>query len=193
MNIIDAMKARRSIRKFRQEPIPSGVLTNLIDCARLAPYPANIQPLKFAVVSQSELLNNLFDCTKWAGYLKNGAPQKGEGPVAYIVILGDKDIKGGNDFKSETGIAGSHITLAAMEYGIASCWIGSLNRDKIADLLKLPENLSVQDVIALGYPMQKSIAVDITDGIKYYLTEDKILHVPKRSINDVLYKLPSNN
>lgn len=187
MDVVDTIKTRRSIRKFQQKPISKEVLRDLVDCARLAPYPANIQPLKFAIVDAEDNLNRIFDYTKWAGYLENGRPLDDERPMAYIVILGDKDIKG--DFKCETGIAGSHIVLAAMEYGIASCWLGALKRDKIAEILELPQNFEVQDIIALGYPMQESRTVELADNVKYYLDQDKVLNVPKRRLDDVIYKI----
>ncbi len=185
MNVLDAIKNRRSIRKFQQKPIPEEKLKDLVDCARLAPYPANIQPLKFSIVNGTDMLSKVFARTKWAGYLENGTPSENERPMAYIVILGDKDIKG--DFKCETGIAGSHIVIGAMEYGIASCWLGALKRDEITEILSLPENLVVQDIIALGYPMQKSKPVEIKDNVKYYLDQDGVLNVPKRTLDDVIY------
>ena len=188
MNIVQAIKTRRSIRKFQQKPIAKEVLVDLVDCARLAPYPANVQPLKFAIVNTFEITNKIFDCTKWAGYLEKGTPLAEERPTAYIVILGDKNIKSGGDFKCETGIAGSHIVLGATEYGIASCWLGALKRDKIAEILELPEALEVQDIIALGYPGQESKPVEMTDNVKYYLDQDGVLNVPKRSLENVIYK-----
>ncbi len=189
MKCTELMKTRRTIRKFKQTPISKDILIDLIDCARLAPYPANIQPLKFALVDNSRLSDEIFECTKWAGYLENGTPEKDQRPTAYIVILGDKSIKSGGDFKCETGIAGSHIVLSAMEYNIASCWLGALKRDDIAEILNLPENLIVQDVIALGYPVQESKTVDMKDDVKYFLDDNDVLNVPKRSITEVIFEI----
>ncbi len=189
MNIMQAIKTRRSIRKFEQISISTEILIDVIDGARLAPYPANIQPLKFAVVNDIETTTAIFECTKWAGYLTDGAPKENEQPAAYIVILGDRNIKADGDFKCEVGIAGSHIVIGAMEYGVASCWIGAVKRDKVAEILKLPENLNVQDIVALGYPMQKSKSVEMTDNVKYYLDEKGILNVPKRSMDEIIYKI----
>ncbi len=186
MKVTEAIKSRRSIRKFTQAPIKREILTDLVDCARLAPYPMNLQPLKFAVVT--EALEDIFSCTKWAGYLENGTPSRDERPTAYVVILGDRKIKPGDDFKKETGIAGSTLTLAAMEHGVASCWLGALDRKKIAKILSLPENLEVQDVVALGYPAQESEPVEMTeDNVRYYMGRDNVLQVPKRSIDEIIY------
>ncbi len=189
MSIIKAMKTRRSIRKFQQKPVEREILVDLVDCARLAPYPANVQPLKFAIVNTKEKLDEIFDCTKWAGYLENGTPTTDERPTAYIVILGDASIKQGTDFKCETGIAGSHIVLGAVEYGLATCWLGAINRERIAEALSLPDNLLVQDIIALGFPMQESRVSCMTDNVKYYLSEDGALNVPKRSLKEVLLEV----
>lgn len=190
MDLLTALKERRSIRKFQQNPVPREVLTALVDCARLAPYPANVQPLKFAVVHEPEMLYNVFTCTKWAGYLKDGAPAPDERPTAYIAVLGDRSIKNSDNFSVETGAAGMAITLAALDYGLGSCWLGALNRDRLAELFQLPDTLVVLDMIALGYPAQKSTAVPMEQGnVRYYLDENNDIKVPKRALGDVLYNV----
>ena len=188
MKAYDAVMNRRSIRKFSQEPIPKEVLTKLVDCARMAPYPMNMQPLKFAILSDEKLLEKLYPCTRWAGFLEDGFPKEGERPTAYILILGDTEIKKNSDFQVEVGAAGTTITLVAMEEGIASCWLGAINREKIREILEIPQNLTVLDLIALGYPAQQSQAVSMKDGdFKYYMKEET-LQVPKRSLEEVLWK-----
>ena len=188
MDIYEAIQTRRSIRKFSQTPILRQDLLDLTDCARLAAYPANVQPLKFAVLDDPALLDAVFPCTKWAGYLEDGAPRPGERPVAYIALLGDRCIKKAGDFGVETGSAGTTILLAARERGIASCWLGALDRETLRGLLRLPENLVLLDLIALGYPAQNSRAVPMENGnVKYYLNDAGELQVPKRSLEDVLY------
>lgn len=187
MRVYDAIMNRRSIRKFSQTPILHEDLLELVRCAGMAAYPANVQPLKFALIEEKETCKEIFACTKWAGYLKNGAPEEDKRPTAYLVILGDASIKGG-ELQVEVGAAGMTVTLAALEKGIASCWLGALDRERIAEILALPEHLKVKDVIALGYPAQKSRPEEIKDGdVKYYLDEEDILHVPKRSLEEILY------
>lgn len=190
MNVYDAVMSRRSIRKFSQTPILREDLLTLADCARMAAYPANVQPLKFAVLDEPGQLERVFACTRWAGYLENGAPEPGSRPVAYIAILGDRTIKKGGDLQVENGAAGMTILLAARERGIASCWLGALDRVELGRILELPEELVMLDLIALGYPAQESRAVEMRDGnVKYYLDENGTLQVPKRSLDEVLYTL----
>lgn len=188
MNVYDAIMNRRSIRKFSQEPIPSEKLKKLVDCARMAPYPMNRQPLKFAILSDKGMLDAIYPCTRWAGFLEDGSPKEGERPTAYILILGDTEIRANTEFQVENGIAGATITLAAMGEGMASCWLGAINREKIREILEIPKSLTVLDLIALGYPAQESQAVPMEDrNFRYYMKEET-LQVPKRSLEEVLWE-----
>ena len=81
------------------------------------------------------------------------------------------------------------LLLAAEEKGLSSCWLGALNREELSKILNLPEDIRMLDLIALGYGAQKSVAEPIRDGnIKYYLDEEGILHVPKRTLDETLIK-----
>lgn len=185
MKVYDAIMQRRSIRKFTQTPVSPEDLTELVACAAKAAYPANLQPLKFVIIT--ERLEQVFACTKWAGYLEDGTPKEGERPTAYIAILGDTAIK--KEFQVETGAAGMTILLAAEEKGLASCWLGAINREKLSEILNLPEQLEMLDLIALGYGAQQSVAEPVKDGnIKYYMDQDGIIHVPKRTLEEIVIK-----
>ena len=82
MNVYDAIMTRRTIRKFEQREVARENLVKLIDCARVAAYGANVQPLKFAVIDDKETLKNIYPFTKWAGALADGAPKESERPGA---------------------------------------------------------------------------------------------------------------
>ena len=185
MNVSEVLLQRRTIRKFTQEALNPDDLRKLLEYARLAAYPANLQPLKFAVIQDKETVDKIFPLTKWAGYLpETGTPAEGERPTAYIAILGDKSIK--ENFEVEAGAAVTSMMLGAYEMGIGSCWLGAINR---AELLKL-FNLSADDfalpyLLALGYPAQTSKAVDMTDSIKYFEDENGCINVPKRSLTEI--------
>ena len=188
MEVSKALLERRTIRKFTQEPIAEKDLLDLIEYARLAAYPANLQPLKFAVVRDKDLCNEIFPNTKWAAYLPNGSgtPEEEHRPTAYIMILGDKSIK--NSFEVEAGAAITSMMLGAWEKGIASCWFGSLNRGNIMNILNLSEDeYSLVYVLALGYPAQESQISEMKDNdVKYYVDENNNYHVPKRSMEEIL-------
>lgn len=188
MNVYDAIQTRRSIRKFKQNAIPHEDLVKLVDCARLAPYGANMQPLKFMVIDDEKRLADMFPATKWAAYLPDGSPKEEERPVAYIAILGDRNIKANGSFDVEAGAAGTTMILEAMELGIASCWLGALDRGALKKVLALPEHLELIQLVAFGYPAQKSRAVEYQGDVKYFVDGDGAVNVPKRSLDEVLVK-----
>ncbi len=187
---------RRTIRKFRQKRIAKSVLFNCLNAARLAPSSANLQPLEYVLVTKN--LDEVFECTAWAGYLKEGAPKEGEKPVVYIVILSNTKIS--RDTKYDVGLAAENIILTAFEKGVASCIIGSVNRDKLVKILNIPENYIIELAIALGYPKQKSVEEKFTPlrnqrflsgfkgSIKYWLDKRGVLHIPKRKLKDIVHK-----
>ena len=184
---IELMRKRRTIRKFTQEPLPHEALLTCVDCARLSPTSANLQALKFKVVETPELCAEVFTTVLWAGYLRpNGTPQEGERPTAYIVTVQDTSLRAAAPLV-DMGAAMLSMILAAEEQGIATTWIGSVDHEKLHDILKLPEHCKVLEVLALGYPAQKAQAVPMQDGdVRYWLEEDGTLSVPKRSLEEIL-------
>ena len=171
--------------------VTEAILYELVKAARMAPAAANIQPLQYMIVHQKQLLDPVFDCTLWAGYLDNYAPKPGFRPAAYIVVLINEDIKkAGND--NDAGAACQNIMLTAVEKGLGSCWIGSVNRKKLSKLLGVPENCKIHTVIALGYPAEDPVWEEMEDSHKYYLDEERRLHVPKRRMCDVIVPIEPN-
>lgn len=185
MQVYEAIMQRRTIRKFTQVPVPESALLRLIDCARMTAYAANVQPLKFGIITDSALREKIFPLTKWAGYLTDAAPLPAERPTAYIAILADHRLKSGNCLV-EAGAAEAIISLEAEELGLASCILGALAFKPLTELLKLPTDIELIHLVALGYPAQKSQAVPIQKDVKYYLQPDGTLCVPKRSMEEIL-------
>ncbi len=186
MNVREAIEKRRTIRKFTSRKIDKAELHELIDCARLAAYGANLQPLKFRTVTGEEA-EKVFPHTKWAGYLPDGTPKEGERPNAYIAILGDATIKKNEDFGVDAGAAITNMMLRAVELNLATCWFASINRAEICKILNIPENLKLLYILAVGEGAQESVACDMIDGdVKYFLDENNILNVPKRSLEEII-------
>src|SRR5690242_1331989 len=96
MSTYDLILNRRTIRKFKQQPIERVVLEKLINAARLAPSAANKQPLKYKIVDDPATVNKVFENVRWANYITPaGNPGEGETPVAFIAILIDTEITKG--------------------------------------------------------------------------------------------------
>ena len=180
MNVLDAIKSRRSIRKFTQEKVSRDDLITIIDAGRLAAFGANMQPLKFRILENAD---RIYPCTKWAGYLTEWDPAENERPTCYIAILGDTSIK--STFETEAGSAIANMMLAAVELGLGTCWLGALDRPRLKQLINT--DCEVVYLLAVGYPAQECKCVDIKDNdIKYFEDENGIINVPKRTLDEVI-------
>jgi len=187
MNTYDLIIKRRTIRKFKQVSIPEDLLKKMINVAQLSPSGANLQPLEFIVVNQKEMLEKVFSTTRWAAYLSpKGTPKEGERPVAYIVVLINRTIKS-NGGEHDCGAAIMSMILTALEKDVASCWIGSIERDKLQSVLSIPSNFDIDSILALGYAAEKSIVEGYKDSVKYWKDDDGVLHVPKRNIENLVH------
>ncbi len=186
----DLIKRNRSYRRFHQDiAIPKDILKDLIDLARLSPSARNAQTLKYVISCDSEMNAKIFPHLSWAGYLKNwNGPQEGERPSAYIIILNDTSIS--DNFFCDDGIAAQSILLGAVEQGFGGCIIGSVDRLKMTNVLKIPSHLKIVEVIALGKPREEVVIEPMKDGnIKYWRDEKQTHHVPKRPLDEIIVKL----
>jgi nitroreductase len=187
MDIGEAIKGRRTIRKFKQDRIEFSVLKDLVDGARLAPSGANLQPLEYLVVDESERLDSVFETLKWAAYLAPyGTPGEGEKPVAYIIVLVNKNVKPHAQYDAAAAI--QNILLGAMGYGIGTCWLGAVDREKLACNLNIPGEYVIDSVVALGYPAEESVHEEEQGSLKYYRDAEGKIHVPKRRLQDILHR-----
>jgi len=183
--IYEKVMSRRTIRKYVQKDVPREVLLRCVDAARLSPSGANRQPLKYVVVNDQELAKEVFGTLRWAGYLPGYQPGESEMPRAYIVMLLDKGIS--ENFGHDAGIAAMSISMVAYDEGLGSCILGSVDREKLKPMLKVPDGFDIVLVVALGYPTESPVADKVKDGnIKYWLDENSVLHVPKRNLEEIV-------
>lgn len=184
----DLILKNRSYRRFDEgKKINRQELLELIDLARLSPSAANKQPLKYFLSSEPETNKKIFNTLAWAAYLKDWkGPADGERPVAYIIILGDKNIA--ENFSVDSGIAAQSILLGATEKGVGGCIFGSVAREKLRELLNIPSQYEILYALALGYPVEivQIEKLDDSGDIKYWRDKNNIHHVPKRSLSDIV-------
>jgi nitroreductase len=172
--------SRRSIRQFEPMPVPRDILEDVVNAGRLAPSAANRQPLEFIVVDEDGIRAKIFPCLKWAGYIApEGNPKPGHEPQAYVAVLVNTKIRE-KGFEWDSGAAIENMILAAWEKGIGSCWITSVDKDRVSALLNVPSHYRVDSVIAFGYPAETPVTEDLMDSIEYWKDEQGGLHVPKR-------------
>lgn len=187
MSLYELIISRRSIRQFKPEPVSKDILRKIVNSARLAPSGANLQPLEFIVVEREDLRKKIFSCLRWAAYIApEGNPKPGHEPKAYVVILVNKRIRD-KGYEHDTGAAVENMILLAWECGIGSCWIASVEREKVQKILEIPRDYKIDSVLALGYPAEEPIVEDMRDSIKYWKDRTGRLHVPKRKLEDVTH------
>jgi len=174
-DIIDIIKARRSIRKYLDKPISKEIIDKLIEAAKWAPSGMNEQPWGFIVVQDKLLIKELSDRSipyinkmiegnpKFIGYKKRMKVK--DFNIFYhapcvIIILGRADVF---FYQNDCAMTAQNLMLAATSMGIGSCWVGmmsTLDKDKwFRENFQLPDNYRVVAPIALGYFENKDIPV----------------------------------
>lgn len=166
MSVFDLAKRRRTIRRFQKKPVPYNILEDCVEASRLAPSGANMQPCEYLIVDDETLLPQVFSTLKWAGYIApKGNPPPGEEPTAYIVILMNRQ-KRPQGVDHDAGIVAAYISLVALEKGLGSCLIASVDRDRLRQILKVPDHCEINLVVALGYPNESPTVEDLRDSVK---------------------------
>ena len=145
MNVFEAIEKRRSIRSYESTPVPEEKLEKILEAARLAPSASNVQPRHFIVVTDKERRDTLA-AGMFARFLK-------QAPVV-IVACGDEK-KSPKWYPIDVAIAVENMVLAATGEDLGTCWIGSFDETKVRDALRIPENLRVVVLLAVGYPSGK--------------------------------------
>lgn len=185
MDLFEAIYARRSIRKFKQEKIKREELYDIIDCARLAPSAVNRQPIRYSVIDDENAVKEIFSMTKWAGYEPNAGPNAGEEPTAYIAVLGDGAVSE-TILQNDSGLAMGTLCIATAGKGLASCILGAIDRTGIAKVINMPDDMKLLYIVALGYPAQISRTSEMKNNDSKYYLEDGTLNVPKRPLNEAI-------
>ena len=189
--IMSILEGRRTYRRFDESrAIPDEVVKDMKRAAQLSSSAMNRQPLRYIYVRTPETVNAVFDITSWGGALPNGIgrPKMGERPTMFVAILSVKELQCRYTAFDE-GLAASNLTLAAYAHGVGSCILGSVNADKLRELLSIGDELDVSCVIGFGYPTHESRTVDATDDFKYYLDENNNYVVPKRKTEDTVTEI----
>lgn len=150
-SLLTLLKSRRSIRRYRSDPVPDEMVEQLLEAGRWAPSASNRQPWDFIVVRDEAIRQQVaehaaFYFIKWA--------QVGEAPLL-IVLCGNARNRFYRRFLHEdVGLAGGQIMLQAKALGLGTCWIGALDRKAVAGILKIPEHLEIVGLLTVGFPAE---------------------------------------
>jgi nitroreductase len=147
MDFLNLARLRYSSRKYKQQNVEKDKLLYVLEAGRVAPSAVNFQPLFFVVVDERNL-ENVQSC-----YLRDWFRNV---PMC-IVICSDhskswKRADGKDHADIDAAIAADHITLAATSIGLATCWVCNFNRQRLCEVLNLPDFIEPVVIIPLGYP-----------------------------------------
>jgi len=150
-SLLTLLKTRRSIRRYKPDPVPDEMVQQLLEAARWAPSASNRQPWEFIVVRDEAIRKQVaqhaaFYFIKWA--------HVGEAPLL-IVMCGNAGNPAYRRFLHEDiGLAGGQIMLQAKALGLGTCWIGALDRKAVAGILKIPDHLEIVGLLTVGFPAE---------------------------------------
>lgn len=153
MDVSEAIKKRRSVRRYLDKPIEEEKLNNVLEAGRLAPSASNRQEWRFVVVRDGEVKRKL-------GEAANGQTFVGKAPVVIAACaVTDEHVMscGQLSYPIDVAIALDHISLAAVEQGLGTCWIGAFNEEKVKEILGIPEKVRVVELMPLGYPATQAM------------------------------------
>jgi nitroreductase len=191
MSFREIVEKNRSYRRFNQSRrLDKKTLLELVDLARKTPSAANRQLLRYVLSCSPETNGRIFQTLGWATSLPDWpGPEDGERPAGYIVIVTEGD--SWDWARVDLGIAAQTILLGAAAEGLGGCMFGSVRKEKLMEILGLEESLEIQLVIALGEPVEEVVLEEAAEGqsITYYRSEDRVHHVPKRKLTDLVIRI----
>jgi len=150
MDVMQAIRTRRSVRSYDSRPIPDDVMQHLKDSLRLAPSACNYQPWRFILVTDPALKRALAKASMGQNFIAE----------APLIVVGcgfsDRAYKHmggyGNSIDVDLAIALDHLTLAAVAEGLGTCWIGAFYEEQVKKLLDIPADVKPVALTPVGYP-----------------------------------------
>ena len=148
MDIMEIIKRRCSVRSYQEKPVEEEKLKGILEAARLAPSANNRQEWRFIVVQDKKKRESLMKAAKNQVFV-------GEAPVI-IACCAETDNHlmtcGQLCYPIDVAIAIEHMVLKATEEGLGTCWIGAFYEEQVKDILDIPEDIRVVELLTLGYP-----------------------------------------
>lgn len=151
MDVLDAIRGRRSIRVFKNDDVSEETVEKLIDAARWAPSAGNIQPWAFVIVRKPETKKKLVEAALGQSFIE-------EAPVVIVVCANESVSSQGYGARGktlyclqDTAAAIQNIHLVAYSFGLGTCWIGAFNEEETREILDIPDGIRPVGIIPIGY------------------------------------------
>lgn len=154
MDILEAIKGRRSIRAFTKQDVLKETVEKLIDAATCAPSAGNIQPWEFVIVRKPEIKRKLAEAALGQSFIE-------EAPVVIVVCANENRSSRGYGVRGktlyciqDTAAATQNILLTAHSLGLGTCWVGAFREEKVAEILRTPAGVRPVAIIPVGFPAE---------------------------------------
>ncbi|MCG7841290.1 MAG: nitroreductase family protein, partial [Methanomassiliicoccales archaeon] len=161
METLDAIKTRKSVRRFQDRPVEREKMNALLEAAVQAPSWTNKQCWRFIVVTEKETIEKLTKAnSNFNSWLKDA-------PVVIVACADPKDSGESNGmqyFMMDVSLAMHNLVLAATDMGLGTCYIGAFDEKRTREILEIPENIRVVAMTPLGYSLDKKTLGDKITG-----------------------------
>ena len=148
MELMDAIRKRRSIRRYLDRQVEKEKLERVLEAGRLAPSANNKQEWRYVIVQDKAMREELMKAASHQSFVADA-------PVV-IAACAETDNRmmrcGQLAYPIDVAISIDHITLKAVDEGLGTCWIGSFDEPKVKQLLNIPAEIRVVELLTLGYP-----------------------------------------
>lgn len=148
MDVSEAIRKRRSVRKYQARKIENDKLDRVLEAGRLAPSARNLQEWKFIVVRDGSRRKRLAEAAKGQTFV-------GEAPVVIAACATVTDYVmtcGQLTYPIDLAIAVEHMVLQAAAEGLGTCWIGAFYEEEVKKVLNIPPEVRVVALLPIGYP-----------------------------------------
>jgi len=150
MNVKDAILTRRSVRKYKKEPVKVEDLKVILEAARQAPSAGNKQPWEFIVIRDEETKTKMAEIARKQMWIAD---------AGVVVVALSKDKADPTIYERwverDVMTAVEHMVLQSWELGYGTCWIGAFTQPETKELLSIPEAMNVICVLPIGVPDQE--------------------------------------
>jgi nitroreductase len=146
VNVSDAIRLKRAVRKFQDRPLPDEVIQSILNAGRRSQSSKNEQTWQFIAISDKSILKALSECGTWAGHLA--------GAALGIAIL-TPDPEGKFQIMFDAGQCAAFMQLAAWELGVGSVPASIYEHEKAREILGFPSEWHLRVALSFGYPAEE--------------------------------------
>ena len=146
MNIHEAIRTKRAVRKFRDEPLPVDIIKAILNAGRRSQSSKNEQGWQFIAIQDKAILKALSECGTWAGHLAGAA-------LGVAILTPEPTLKFQTMF--DAGQAAAFMQLAAWELGVGSVPASIYEPEKAREILGFPPEWHLRIALSFGYPVDE--------------------------------------